>query len=273
MENIKRLLESSQYTKKFRGKIFVVKLGGAAMNDAEAKRAVAEDIALLSNAGMRIVLVHGAGPEITKRMKEAGLEPKFIGGLRVTDEKTIAIVEEGYLKMNEELASLVQDFGAQAEKIIGSNGLITARQMDESLGLVGKIEKVDAGKIMSILEKNKVPVIAPLGGGEQGTYNINADIAAGDIAKALGAEKFILLTDVKGVYRNFEKKEGFLSTLTLDEAKKLKEGVSSGMIPKLDACINALEGGVKSAHIIEGENHNLIYEILTSEGCGTMITP
>jgi len=266
------LLTSSKYIDRFRGKTFVVKLGGAAMNDEEAKKCVAEDVALLSKAGIRVVLVHGAGPEITRRMKEAGLVPKFIDGLRVTDNRTIEIVEGGYLEMNKQLHALITSFGAEAECVMGHKELIGAKQIKKELGLVGSVKKVDASKIQALLEKNIVPVIAPLGYGAGKVYNINADIAAGEIAKELGAEKFVLLTDVKGVYRNFEKKEGFVPELTLAEAKKLRETVSAGMIPKLDACILALEGGVKSAHIIEGENHNLIYEILTSEGCGTMIT-
>lgn len=276
------LLEALPYIRQFHGRRIVIKYGGSAMTHPELKRQFAEDIALLSFIGMRPVIVHGGGPQIGELLKRIGKETRFIRGLRVTDEETMDVVEMVLVaRVNKEVVSMINLFGAKAVGISGRDGgLIRAKKarpaklagVNEDLGLVGEVDRIQP-RIVDCLEQGGfVPVIAPVGAGPDGKpYNINADTAAGALAAALGAERFILLTDVSGVLDG----EGHLiSSLPEDEADGLiRDGVASeGMIPKLRCCLTALRGGVPKAHIIDGRTpHAVLLELLTDEGIGTEI--
>jgi len=280
------LMEALPYIRRFYGKTFVVKFGGRAMVDDQLKASFAQDIVLLKYVGINPVVVHGGGPQIDKTLERMGIVSRYMQGMRVTDPETLDIVEMVLVgKVNKEIVGLINRQGGMAVGLSGKDGnLILARKMNVSvasdgeaheiidLGMVGEIVEINP-KVINSLDENKfIPVIAPVGVGEEGeTYNINADLVAGHIAESLGAEKLILLTDVEGVKN---KKGDLLSTLKIRQAGKLIEDgvVAAGMIPKVRCCIEALEGGVGKTHIIDGRvKHAILLEIFTEEGVGTEV--
>ncbi len=280
------LMEALPYIRRFYGKTFVVKYGGNAMVDEELKISFAQDVVLLKYVGINPVVVHGGGPQINEMLQKMGTHPQFVRGMRVTDQETMDIVEMVLVgKINKEIVNLINQHGGMAVGLSGKDGsLIQARKMSLTvaadgeppeiidIGLVGEIVGINPTIINSLDENKFIPVIAPVGVGEHGeTYNINADLVAGQVAEALGAEKLILLTDVEGVK---DKKGGLLSTLKINQARKLiQEGiVGEGMIPKVECCIEALKGGVEKTHIIDGRvKHAVLLEIFTKEGVGTEV--
>jgi acetylglutamate kinase len=276
------LLEALPYIRQFHGRRIVIKYGGSAMTNPELKKHFAEDIALISFIGMRPIIVHGGGPQIGELLKKIGKETRFVRGLRVTDEETMDVVEMVLVaRVNKEVVSMINFCGAKAVGISGRDGgLIRAKKarpaklagIDEDLGLVGDVDKINARLVDCLEQGGFVPVIAPVGAGPDGKpYNINADTAAGALASALAAEKFILLTDVAGV---LDANGQLISSLPEDEAEGLiRQGIASeGMIPKLRCCLTALRGGVMKAHIIDGRTpHAVLLELLTDEGIGTEI--
>jgi acetylglutamate kinase len=267
---------------KFRGKTIVVKYGGNAMINEELKTAVIEDIVFMSYTGIRTVLVHGGGPEIEAMLKKIGKESRFINGLRYTDEETSEIVQMVLCgKLNKDITSLIQKQGGKAMGLCGLDGaMLKARRIsEEDLGLVGEIESVDASVIEAVMDGGAIPVISSVAyniGDPKpgGALNINADIAAAKIAAALKAEKIVLMTDVKGILRNVNDPDSLISAVRRSEIEGLKkEGiVNKGMIPKVDCCNLALDGGVKKAHILDGRVlHALLIELFTGGGVGTML--
>ena len=266
------------YIKKYSGKIVVVKYGGNAMVNEQLKQQVMEDIALLWLIGVKVVLVHGGGPEISDTMKKLGKEAVFVDGLRVTDKETVDIVQMVLAgKVNKSLVTLLQSKGGHAIGLSGiDGGLIEAQIKDERLGFVGKITKIRPQPITDILEKNYIPVVSTVASDRQGNvYNINGDTAAAYIAGALGAERLIMMTDIAGLLRDKDDPSTLIPSVTVNEAKKLfDEGIiSGGMIPKVDCCIEAIEKGVKNVVIMDGRvPHSILMELLTDEGAGTMVT-
>lgn len=273
------LIEALPYIKKFSGKTVVIKYGGNAMIDCKLKKMVMQDIVLMKFVGLNPVVVHGGGPEINKMLEKMDIESRFINGLRVTDEATMEIVEMVLTgRLNKEIVSLINELGGRAIGISGKDGGLLKAKKDTSngdIGYVGRITDVNIDVIAMMLEKGYIPVIAPTSYGDDGkTYNVNADTAAGKIAEALNAEKFILLTDVEGILSDVNDKSSVISRMELESARELmKSGlIKGGMIPKLECCIQAVENGVKRAHIIDGRlTHSLLLEIFTDEGIGTMI--
>ena len=276
------LIEALPYIRAFQGKTLVIKYGGAAMEQADLKEQFAKDVLLLRLVGIRPVIVHGGGPQIGALMKRLGKEPRFVGGMRVTDEETVQIVEMVLVgKINKEIVGLINLHGGRAVGLSGKDAsLLRARKRlhrmpdgtSVDIGLVGEVEAVNPEPIRLLEENGFIPVIAPVGVGESGeTYNINADLVAGDVAAALFAEKLIHLTDVTGI--NGE--DGRLvSTLTKRDAERLiKAGViDGGMLPKVESSLRALTGGAQKAHIIDGRvPHAILLEVLTKEGIGTEI--
>ena len=280
------LMEALPYIRRFYGKTFVVKYGGNAMVDEELKASFAQDVVLLKYVGINPVVVHGGGPQINEMLQKMGTPAQFVRGMRVTDQETMDIVEMVLVgKINKEIVNLINQHGGMAVGLSGKDGsLIQARKMSLTvaadgeppeiidIGQVGEIVGINPTVINSLDENKFIPVIAPVGVGEHGeTYNINADLVAGQVAEALGAEKLILLTDVEGVK---DKKGELLSTLKINQARKLiQEGiVGEGMIPKVECCIEALKGGVGKTHIIDGRvKHAVLLEIFTKEGVGTEV--
>ena len=282
------LVDALPYIQEFYGKTVVIKYGGNAMVSDDLKEKVMEDIALLKYVGVRPVIIHGGGPEITGFLKKVGKETSFVSGLRVTDEETVEIAEmvlDG--KVNSEIVNLLNHRGVKAVGISGKDaGLIRAKKKlatvydgDDKkkvdIGYVGQVEDVDTGILDDLLEGGYIPVIAPIGVDEDGmSYNINADYVAAEIAGALHAEKLLLLTDIEGVYKDYHDKSTFLSSLTQSEAREyIKTGViSGGMIPKIEACLRALDAGAGKSHIIDGRlPQAILLELLTSKGSGTQV--
>jgi acetylglutamate kinase len=275
MKKINVLLEALPYIKAFSGATFVVKYGGAAMEQQDLKKEFARDLVLLKYVGINPVIIHGGGPQIERMLTRLNIKTRFVDGLRVTDEQTLEVVEmvlSGLI--NKEIVQQIHNCGGQAAGLSGKDGkLLEAKKVKgKDIGLVGEVTKVNAQFIKDISQSGYIPVIAPLGAGTDGkTYNINADTAAGSIAKALGADKLILLTDVPGV---LDKEGTTISNLTVREARKLSksDAVKGGMIPKINCCVNAVEGGVIKTHIIDGRiPHALLLEIFTDSGIGTQI--
>ena len=277
-ERAEVLTAALPYIKKYSGKIVVVKYGGNAMVDPQLKEQVMEDIALLWLIGVKVVLVHGGGPEISQLMKALNKEPVFIDGLRVTDQETVDIVQMVLAgKVNKDLVKLIQMKGGHAIGLSGiDGGMLEATIKDERLGYVGEIVKVRTQPITDVLEKNYVPIISTVASDRQGNaYNINGDTAAAYIAGALGAERLIMMTDIAGVLENKDDPSTLIPHITVDEAKGLYESgvISGGMIPKVDCCIEAIEHGVKNVVIMDGRiPHSILMELLTDEGAGTMVT-
>ena len=271
------LTEALPYIKQYNGKVVVIKYGGNAMINEDLKQQVMEDIALLWLIGVKVVLVHGGGPEISDVMKKFGKEAVFVDGLRVTDAETVDIVQMVLAgKVNKSLVNLLQKKGGHAVGLSGMDGgLIEAKMKDERLGYVGTITKIRPQPINDLLEKNYIPVISTVASDRQGnTYNINGDTAAARIAGALGAERLIMMTDIAGILRDKDDPSTLIPEITISEAKKLyEEGViSGGMIPKVDCCIDALEHGVDNVVIMDGRiPHSILMELLTDEGAGTMV--
>jgi len=271
------LIEALPYIKKFHNKIIVIKYGGSILGDEKIRKSVLEDIVFLNFTGLRPVLVHGGGPNISDRMRQSGKKSEFIDGMRVTDEETLKMVEEELKGINETIVKEITELGAKAIGINGKEGLIAAEKKKAKidLGLVGHIVGIEAQEVISELKKDKVVIILPMGRGkDKKAYNVNADEASSNIAAALEAEKLVLLTNVKGIMRNPDDPHSFLSTLTIQEAKSLIENkvISQGMIPKVTSCISALESGIKKTHIIDARTpHGLLLEIFTDQGVGTEI--
>lgn len=272
------LIEALPYIKKFHKKTIVIKYGGSILGDEKIRKGVLEDIVFLNFMGLRPVLVHGGGPNISDRMRQNGKKTEFVDGMRITDEETLKLVEEELQLLNDLIVKEITELGAKA---IGLNGekenIIQAEKKKAKidLGFVGHIIGVETEQILNELKKDKVVVILPMGRGkDKKTYNVNADEAAANIAAGLGAEKLVLLTNVKGIMRNAEEEHSFISTLNTEEAKGLIETkvIQHGMIPKVNACIEALEKGVKKTHIIDARTpHGLLLEIFTDQGIGTEI--
>ena len=278
LERAQVLTQALPYIKKYSGKIVVIKYGGNAMVSEELKQQVMEDIALLWLIGVKVVLVHGGGPEISETMKKLGKEPAFVNGLRVTDKETVDIVQMVLAgKINKTLVNLLQMTGGHAVGLSGiDGGILEAAVKDEALGYVGKITKVRTQPITDLLEKNYIPVISTVAGDRQGnTYNINGDTAAAWLAGALKAERLIMMTDINGILRDKENPNSLIPELTVSQAKKLfDEGViSGGMIPKVDCCVEAIQRGVNHVVILDGRvPHSILMELLTDEGAGTLVT-
>ena len=277
-ERAEVLTAALPYIKKYSGKIVVVKYGGNAMINPTLKEQVMEDIALLWLIGVKVVLVHGGGPEISQLMKDLNKEPVFVDGLRVTDKETVDIVQMVLAgKVNKDLVKLIQMKGGHAIGISGiDGGLLEAEVKDERLGFVGQVTKVRTQPMTDILEKNYIPIISTVASDHQGNaYNINGDTAAAYIAGALGAERLIMMTDIAGVLKDKDDPSTLIPHITVDEAKGLYESgvISGGMIPKVDCCIEAIEHGVKNVVIMDGRiPHSILMELLTDEGAGTMVT-
>ncbi|GIV04616.1 MAG: acetylglutamate kinase [Fimbriimonadales bacterium] len=273
------LIQALPYIQRWSGATFVIKYGGAAMGENGLAAQVMQDIVLMHCVGIRPVIVHGGGPEISEFMKRLGKQPQFVNGLRMTDAETMELVEMALTgKTNPRLVALIQQQGGRAVGISGKDGgLIRARKLESEvdLGFVGEVESIQPSVLHAILEAGYIPVVSPIGMGADGaTYNLNADFAAGALAGALEASKFILMTDVPGVLSDPDDPNSLISELTREQARRMLENgrVSGGMIPKLQACLTALENGCPRAHIIDGRiPHALLIEVFTDEGIGTMI--
>ena len=279
LERAEVLTQALPYIKKYSGKIVVIKYGGNAMINEDLKQQVMEDIALLWLIGVKVVLIHGGGPEISETMKRLGKKSEFVNGLRVTDRETVDIVQMVLAgKVNKTLVNLLQMKGGHAVGLSGiDGGILEASMKDEALGYVGEITKIRTQPITDLLEKNYIPVISTIASDRQGnTYNINGDTAAASIAGALGAERLIMMTDIAGLLRDKDDPSTLIPAVTVSEAKHLfEEGViSGGMIPKVDCCIEAIEKGVRHVVIMDGRvPHSILMELLTDEGAGTMVKP
>ena len=285
---VQTLVEALPYLSKFKNKTIVVKYGGNAMLNDELKNKVLQDIVFLQCAGMRPVVVHGGGPEITRMLMQAGKKSEFVSGLRVTDAESVGIAEMALVgKINTDLVARLNTLGGKAVGLNGKDSnLIQAKKhladVYENgevnlvdIGYVGNVEKVNTELIDVLLNAGFIPVIAPTGVGAQGeTYNINADSVAGEVAGALKAEKLLVLTDVRGIYSDYRDENSFISTLTFEKAQELiiRGKIDGGMIPKVRACITALSGGAKKTHIIDGRaEHTILMEILSDKGVGTEV--
>lgn len=275
-ERAEVLTEALPYIKRYVGKIVVVKYGGNAMVNEALKEQVMEDVTLLSLIGVKVVLVHGGGPEISAVMNKLGLSPTFVEGLRVTDKETVDVVQMVLAgKINKSLVRYLESKGGKAMGISGIDGkLIVAKKKDEKLGYVGEIEKINIKPVFDLLEKGYIPVVSTIATGEDGeTYNINGDTAAAYLAGALSAKRLIMMTDISGVLRNKDDPATLIPEIRLSEAEELyKSGViSGGMIPKVECCVTAIKHGVKRAIIMDGRvPHSILMELLTDEGSGTM---
>lgn len=271
----KVLIDALEYVREFKGKVFVIKLGGDVILNEEVMNSVAHDLVLLNAVGIKPVVVHGGGPEISKAMERFGKAPEFIDGLRVTDEETMDIVKMVLIgKVNTEIVARVNHYGGSAVGLSGKSGkLFHAKKKDQEvdLGYVGDIIEVNSDLVNVLLDKDYTPIVSPVGFDEEGnSLNINADTAAAKLALSLNASKLVFMTSVAGV---LDENKNTISTLGIEEADSLieKDIVSEGMIPKVNACVDALEHGVSRTHIIESRKHALLQEILTSKGTGTMV--
>ena len=275
-QRAKILVEALPYIEKYYNKIVVIKYGGNAMIDQQLKKSVMKDIVLLSTVGIKVVLIHGGGPEVTGLLNQVGKESEFVNGLRVTDKETVDYVQMVLAgKVNKSLVNIIGSYGGKAVGLSGIDGqMIKAVMQDEALGYVGEVTEVNPQIILDTLEKGYIPVISTVGCDEEGNvYNINADTAAAEIAGALQSQVLISMTDISGVLRDVNDPDSLISLITLDDIEKLKaEGViSGGMIPKVDCCAHALRCGAKTVFIIDGRmEHSIIMEMLTDEGLGTM---
>jgi len=271
------LIEALPYIKKFHKKVVVIKYGGSILGDEKIRKGVLEDIVFLNFMGLKPVLVHGGGPNISDRLRQSGVKTEFVDGMRVTDEATLRVVEEELQELNDLIVKEINEIGAKAAGLNGKNDIVIAekKKAKVDLGLVGHITGVNADEINAELKKDKIAVILPMGKGKDKLcYNVNADEAASSVAAAMEAEKLVLLTNVKGIMRNPDDQHSFLSTLTEEEAKGLIKDniIQQGMIPKVKACFDALDKGVKKAHVIDARTpHALLLEIFTDQGIGTEI--
>ncbi len=275
-ERARILVHALPYIRQYNGKIVVIKYGGNAMVNEDLKNSVVRDIVLLHLIGVKVVLVHGGGPEITELLAKIGKETQFVDGLRVTDKETVEVAQMVLAgKINKSLVNLIECCGGKSIGLSGMDGhMIEAKVKDERLGFVGKITNIDPQPILDVLEKGYIPVISTLGCDNEGAvYNINADTAAAKIAGALQAESLISLTDTEGILRDKNDPTTLIPHITVEETKELIESgiISDGMIPKVECCTNAILEGVKKVFIIDGRiPHSLLIETLTDEGIGTM---
>lgn len=277
LERAEVLTQALPYIKKYSGKIVVVKYGGNAMVSEALKQQVMEDVALLWLIGVKVVLVHGGGPEISQTMERLGKRAQFRDGLRVTDKETVDIVQMVLAgKVNKTLVNLLQMKGGHAVGLSGiDGGILEATMKDEALGYVGKITRVRVQPILDLLEKNYIPVISTIASDRQGnTYNINGDTAAACIAGALGAERLIMMTDINGILRDRDDPNSLIPAVRVSEAKELFDTgvISGGMIPKVECCVEAIGRGVRHVVILDGRlPHSILMELLTDEGAGTLV--
>ena len=280
LEKAEVLIEALPYIQRFNRKIVVVKYGGSAMLDETLKENVIKDVVLLKLVGFKPIIVHGGGKEISRWVSRVGMEPRFVGGLRVTDAQTMEIAEMVLARVNKELVSYVASLGVKAVGVCGKDGgLLTCKKKTaaggEDIGYVGEITHVDPKILMDLLEKDFLPVVYPVGmDAHFDSYNINADDAACAIAEAVHAEKLAFLSDIEGVMRDKDDPESLISELRVSEALSLIESghVGGGMIPKLQSCIDAISNGVGRVHILDGRTpHSLLLEIFTNKGIGTAI--
>jgi acetylglutamate kinase len=289
MEKVKVLIEALPYIREFYGSYMVIKIGGHAMVNDTVLESVVKDVLLLYYVGIKPIVVHGGGPEISEKMQKFGIKPKFIDGLRVTDAETMEIVEmvlDG--KINSKIVSMFIKHGGRAVGISGKDGLLIVAKkklikrkrgdLEEviDLGFVGEAEYVNPDILRILIDNGFIPVVSPVASDLSGNiYNINADIVAGHIASTIKAKKLIILTDVPGILKNPKDKSSLISKIRADELEKmLKSGVfSGGMLPKVEAVLMALRNGVEKAHIIEGREHSILLELFTKEGIGTMVVP
>ena len=273
----KTLIESAPWIRKFQGKVFVLKFGGNAMVDEQLQKAFAEDVAFLNLVGIKAVVVHGGGPQITSRLADLGLKSEFVDGLRVTSSEAISVIRD--VLMNEistPLANMIASSGAKAAVFNGeTEGLFKASITRADLGLVGEVVEVNASVIARSLEANLIPVISTVAPDASGQLiNVNADLAASSLAAALGAEKLVVLTDVPGLYSDWPNRDSLVSELTSSELEEMLPDLESGMIPKMQACLNAVRAGVSKAHIIDGRvPHSVLLEVFTPSGIGTLVLP
>ena len=279
MQKAAVLIEALPYIQRFNRKIVVVKYGGSAMVDEELKKKVIQDVVLLKLVGFKPIIVHGGGKEISRWVGKVGMEPEFKNGLRVTDEPTMEIAEMVLNKVNKSLVQLVDELGIKAVGISGKDGMMLKCHKKlsggEDIGFVGDVDEVDPKIIYDLLEKDFLPIICPIGFDEEFySYNINADDAACAIATAVQAEKLAFLTDVEGVFKDFNDKESLISEMTVEEAQDFVDSgmLGGGMLPKLQNCINAMKNGVSRVHIMDGRiPHCLLLEVFTDRGIGTAI--
>ena len=287
-EDIGILVEALPYLRDFKDKVVVVKFGGKSMTDPTLRKQLLQDIIFLQCAGLRPIVVHAAGPEVPQMLQKAGKKPAFVNGLRVTDEEAVALTEMALVgRTNTDLVAEVNRLGGKAVGLNGkdANLIVAKKHLADvyengevnlvDIGFVGSVEAVNTELLNVLLDAGYIPVIAPTGVGLQGeSYNINADSAAGKIAGALKAEKLIVLTDVKGIYEDYHDENSFLSTLSFEKAQELiiRGSIDGGMIPKVKACITALSGGARKAHIVDGRvDHAILAEIFSDEGIGTEV--
>ncbi|AEG58646.1 acetylglutamate kinase [Desulforamulus ruminis] len=276
------LVEALPYIKKFYGKTVVIKYGGHAMINDQLKQAVVTDLVLMKFVGIHPVVVHGGGPEITGMLKRLGIESQFVGGLRVTDSPTMEVVEMVLGKLNKEITSLINRLGGRGVGLSGkdANLIIAAKKLggeQQDIGFVGEVTEINPGLVETVLKEGYIPIISPVGVGRDGeSYNINADYVAGAMAKALKADKLIILTDVEGILENRHDPSSLLSTIKVQDIPALVDrGVlQGGMLPKVDCCVEAIRGGVNSTHILDGRvPHSILLEVFTDQGIGTMVAP
>ena len=277
------LIESLDWLREFHGRIVVVKFGGNAMVDEQLQLAFAQDMAYLRFVGIKPVVVHGGGPQITARLAEIGIESEFRAGMRYTDEKTMMVVRDVLRnQISKNLANLIEESGAQTVVLSGEDdSLFRATKVkgqtsegEVDLGLVGEVKTVNPRAVLQALDQGKVPVISSVAPSNSGQLlNVNADLAASALAIALGADKLMVLTDVPGLYANWPEKDSLLSEISVEELTELMPKLESGMIPKMQACLRAVQGGVPKAHIIDGRQpHSILLEIFTKAGVGTQVT-
>lgn len=279
MQKASVLIEALPYIQKFNRKIIVVKYGGSAMSNEELQRNVIKDVTLLKLVGFKPIIVHGGGKAISKWVGKVGREARFVNGLRVTDEETMEIAEMVLGRVNKNLVTMVEELGVKAVGISGKDGgllKVEKKYADgQDIGFVGDIKEVDPKVLYDLLEKDFLPIVAPVGLDDDfNTYNINADDAACAIAKAVGADKLVFLTDIEGLYKDINDKSSFISRLTAGQAEELINGgiIGGGMLPKLNNCTSAIRNGVNRVHILDGRvPHCLLLEIFTNEGVGTAI--
>ena len=279
MQKASVLIEALPYIQKFNRKIIVVKYGGSAMSNEELQRNVIKDVTLLKLVGFKPIIVHGGGKAISKWVGKVGKEARFVNGLRVTDEETMEIAEMVLGRVNKNLVTMVGELGVKAVGISGKDGgllKVDKKYADgQDIGFVGDIKEVDPKVLYDLLEKDFLPIVAPVGLDDDfNTYNINADDAACAIAKAVGADKLVFLTDIEGLYKDINDKSSFISRLTAGQAEELINGgiIGGGMLPKLNNCTSAIRNGVNRVHILDGRvPHCLLLEIFTNEGVGTAI--
>lgn len=273
------LIEALPYIQSFKNKVVVIKYGGSTMAEDLSLTSIFQDVILMECVGMHPIIVHGGGNAISKRLQEKHIEPKFVDGLRVTDEATMEVAEEVLMEVNDSIVKEIQRYGGEAQGLSGkTDELIYVKKKEipqGDLGYVGEVTHVSVNKILELCQQDIVPVIAPIGLGEdKHAYNINADIAAGEVAAALRAEKLVYLTNVEGVFKDKDKPESLLSTIHIDEAEHLiaEKVIAGGMIPKIRSGLHSVKSGVAKTHIIDGRiQHSLLLEIFTDKGVGTEI--